>query len=69
MHLTVNHSRLIFVDPDTGAHTQCIENTWCGVKRSMCLTRTSKDLFERDKQEWLWRKHYEDDPFGNINIV
>ena len=30
--LTVNHN-LNIVDPDTGAHTQGIENTWWGVKR------------------------------------
>ena len=60
-HLTVNHS-LNFVDPDTGAHTQRTENTWWGVKRSMPRTGTSKDLFESYLQEWLWRKHYGDDP-------
>ena len=64
-HLTVNHS-INFVDPDTGAHTQYIGNTWWGVKRSMPHTGTSKDLFESYLQEWLWRQHYEDDPFGNI---
>ena len=64
-HLTVNHS-LNFIDPDTGAHTQRIENTWWGVKRSMPCTGTSKDLFKSYLQEWLWRQHYGDDPFGNI---
>ena len=59
-HLTVNHS-INFVDPDTGAHTQRIEDTWCGVKRSMPRTRTSKDPFESCLQEWLWRQHYGDD--------
>ena len=63
--LTVYHS-LNFVDPDTGAHTQCIENTWWVVKRSMPRTGTSKDLFETYLQEQLWRKHYGNDPFGNI---
>ena len=28
--------------------------------------RTSKDLFESCLQEWLWRQHYGDNPFGNI---
>ena len=55
-----------FVHPYTGAHTQRIENTWWGVKRSMRRTGTSKDLFESYLQEWLWRQHYGDDPFGNI---
>ena len=64
-HLTVNHS-LNFVDPDTGAHTQGIENTWWGVKRSMPRTGTSKDPFDSYLQEWLWRQHYKSDPFGNI---
>ena len=43
--LRVNHS-LNFVDPDTCAHTQRIENTWWGIKRSMPRIGTSKDLFE-----------------------
>ena len=64
-HLTVNHS-LNFVDPDTGAHTQGIENTWWGVKRGMHRTGTSKDLFESYLLEYLWRKHYGGDPFGYI---
>ena len=53
---------------DTGAHTQRIENTWWGVKRSMPRTGTSKELFKSYLQEWLWRQHYGDDPFGNIII-
>ena len=49
---------------DTGAHTQRIENTWRGVKRSMPRTGTSKELFESYLQES--GQHYGDDPFGNI---
>ena len=64
-HLTVNHS-LNFVDPDTGAHTQRIENTWWEIKRSMPHTEMSKDLFGSYLQEWLWRKQYGEDPLGNI---
>ena len=44
--LTVNHN-LNIVDPDTGAHTQGIANTWWGVKRSYPRTGTSKELLER----------------------
>ena len=64
-HLTVNHS-LNIVDLDTGAHTQRIENTWWGVKRSVPRTGTSKDPFKSYIQDWLWRQYYGDDPFGNI---
>ncbi len=57
-HLTVNHS-LNFVDLDTGAHTQRIENAWWGVKRSMPRT-------EHPKISSKATMHYGDDPFGNI---
>ena len=64
-HLTVDHSQN-FVDPGTGAHTQGIENTWWGVKRSYPRTGTSKELFESYLQEFMSRKHYGENPFGNI---
>ena len=70
-HLTVNHSRN-FVDPDTGAHTQRIENIRWGIKRSIPRTGISKDLFDSDLQEWLWRKQYGEDPLrvptSSINL-
>ena len=39
--------------PKHSAHTQRIENTWWGVKRSMLRTRPNEDLFESCLQEWL----------------
>ena len=56
-HLTVNHS-LNFVDPDTGAHTQNIENTWWVAKRSLPQTGRSRDMFENYLLEFLWCRHY-----------
>ena len=38
-HLTVNHS-LNFLDPDTGSHTQNIENLWWQIKRKLPETYT-----------------------------
>ena len=64
-HLTVNHS-LNFVEPDTGVHTQSIENTWWGVKQSLPRTGTSKELFDRYLLEYMWHQQYGEDPFGNI---
>ena len=50
----------------TGAHTQGIENTWWGIKRGLPQTGTSKGLFDGYLQEYMWRQHYGNDPFGNI---
>ena len=56
-HLTVNRS-LNFVDADTGAHTQNIENTWWVAKRNLPQTGRSRDMFENYLLEFLWRRHY-----------
>ena len=56
-HLTVNRS-LNVVDPDTGAHTQNIENTWWVAKRSLPQTGRSRDMFENYLLEFLWCRHY-----------
>ena len=42
-HLTVNQS-LNFVDPDTGKHTQCIENIYWGVKQSIDLIQENPKI-------------------------
>ena len=65
-HLTVNHS-LNFVDPDTGAHTQGIENTWWGVKRSYPTYRNiQRTLRKLPTGVYVPYKHYGENPFGNI---
>ena len=56
-HLTVNHS-LNFIDPDTSAHTQNIENTWWVAKQSLRQTGRSRNMFENYLLEFLWRRHY-----------
>ena len=51
-HLTVNHS-LNFVDPDTYAHTQNVENFWMRAKfRSKKERGTSKNLLPSYLQEF-----------------
>lgn len=60
-HLTVNHSRY-FVDPDTGANTQRIENSWCVFKkkiRSRGLTNTMD--FTLFFAEFLFKKKFEEE--------
>ena len=55
-HLTVNHS-YNFVDPNTGAHTNNIENLWWQVKRQLSETHTRKSTINwtRHLCEYMWR--------------
>ena len=54
-HLTVNH-QYNFVDPDTLAHTQNVENLWWQVKRQLPDTYTRHDQLYLHLSEYLWRK-------------
>ena len=54
-HLTVNHS-YNFVDPNTEAHTQNIENLWWQIKRQLPETYTRHDQLYLHLSEYIWRK-------------
>ena len=53
-HLTVNHS-VNFVDPQSGCHTQNIENLWWQVKRQLPDTYTRHNQLYLHLAEYLWR--------------
>ena len=66
IHRAVNHS-INFVDPNTGAHTQNIENTWMRSKRKQkkqCGLHRS--LFDSYLQEFMWRQMFGDKPLENL---
>lgn len=55
IHLKVNHS-LNFVDPDSGAHTQKIENTWREAKRrNKKQFGTHRQMLDSYLCEFVWR--------------
>ena len=57
-HLTVNHSQT-FVDPNTGVHTNDIENLWKNLKakfKRMCGVQ--HDLIDEYLSEFVWRYNF-----------
>lgn len=55
-HLTVNHS-VNFVDPTTGAHTQCIERLWRSAKeRNRRQNGTHRHMIDSYMCEFMWRR-------------
>ena len=60
VHQPVNHSKG-FVDPDTGAHTNLIQNTWWCLKKSLPVTCSSRTDYAAHFAEFLWRRKHEKD--------
>lgn len=65
LHQVVNHS-LYFKDPITGAHTNTIEGTWMHLKKSLPKHGTVKSNYDSYFLEWLYRKKFNDQTFGNF---
>lgn len=58
MHRTVNHS-LGFKDETTQAHTNSIEGTWAGMKRTMPYKSRSKANIEEAILSFIWKRQNE----------
>jgi ISXO2-like transposase domain len=54
-HMTVNHS-LTFKDPVTGANTNTIEGTWCGLKAGISFKNRTSGSIESHLWEFIWRR-------------
>ncbi|KAF4527971.1 hypothetical protein B566_EDAN014963 [Ephemera danica] len=56
LHGTVNHS-IQFVDPNTGVHTQLVENSWIGLKLKIVkmMRGTTPGMLERHLIEAWWK--------------
>lgn len=60
-HFQVNHSKN-FKDPVSGIHTNTIEGTWSGLKRSIPVRNRNKDSIEEHILTFIWRRQNE----GNL---
>lgn len=65
-HLTVNHS-IQFVNPETRAHTNTVENMWMRAKqRNKRQCGTNRSLLFTYLQEFMWREKFGKNPFYHI---
>ncbi|CAF5056036.1 unnamed protein product, partial [Rotaria sp. Silwood1] len=65
-HRTVNHF-LNFVDPNTGVHTQNIQNTWMLVKKNHKKQGGfSRSLLTSYLEEFMWRQRFDGEPLKNL---
>lgn len=56
-HFTVNHSRG-FVNPETGADTNTIEGTWCGMKQVIPKRYRNWKFISGHLAKFVWRRQY-----------
>ena len=64
-HQIVNHSRH-FKDPITGAHTNTIEGSWMHLRKALPKHGTTKGQYGSYFLEWIYRKRYANQTFGNF---
>jgi len=64
-HCTVNHSKY-FRDPETQVHTNTIEGTWSGLKRTIPICNQSKNSVDDHLQLFIWRRQNALDLWGGL---
>ena len=67
-HYTVNHSEN-FVDPETGAHTQNIENLWkCAKMRNKREHGTARQMLDPYLCDFLWRHRHKNENLFEVML-
>jgi hypothetical protein len=56
----------IFVDPETGAHTNTIEGTWNAIKRKISIRNRVRLGMEEELWKFIWKRNHSVDLWGGF---